>query len=73
MSRTLTFKTGGWFLALREREELGPYPTANSARNASLVLDARLRAMDASSEDRVIQSFVEQQLRLLKSVASANQ
>src|SRR5262249_4233986 len=68
MARTLSLKSGGWFLALRGHQELGPYPTAKSAMNASRELDARLCAMDAPSAERIIQSFADEQRRLLSSL-----
>jgi hypothetical protein len=65
MARTLTLKNGGWYLALREHADLGPFPTAKSATNASRELDARLRDTNGSSADQIIQLFIDEQRRLL--------
>src|SRR5262249_21534655 len=65
MARRLTLQTAGWFLALRDHSELGPFPSANAAMAASRALDARLAGTDAPTTDEVLRSFVEEQRRLL--------
>jgi hypothetical protein len=57
MARRLTLKTGGWYLALREMADLGPFPTARVAMNASRDLNTRLSGVDATSALKIIQSF----------------
>jgi hypothetical protein len=63
MARRLTLKTGGWYLSLRERVELGPFPTANAAMTASRDLDARLQDVDCEAADQIIEAFLEEQRR----------
>jgi hypothetical protein len=57
MARRLTLKPGGWYLSLRDAEEVGPFATANAAMTASRDLDVRLHGVDALQAETVIESF----------------
>jgi hypothetical protein len=61
----MTLRTGGWFLAMRKRREVGPYLSANASMAAARDLDDRLDALSIDAANRVVEAFIQEQRQKL--------
>ena len=55
--RRIVCSSGRWYLAVRRRSTIGPFPSAHAAMAASDELATRLHGVDEQTAEGIIESF----------------